>query len=305
MKVKRNNLIFYSFILLLILIIFSITIYPLISDILYYESLHEKPVFNVNQTEFTDIEILKAVYSGYEYPERFGGYLLKNNNTIILNSVMFFCTNNITVAIDKIEEYILEYDVKGEIVESKEQKKFFEIETLEKGEGYYGKNGTYSNFYLVHKCSYLDQSDRKIHSQKYDEELNATLGHFNLKPITKENVDELTAWLWYLRNKDRGGSKVLSSFSEEFDGAIEQTIYETSVVYGDFGISDEVTLFKTTYSIDVNTGKIEILKERIKNFFSKPNANPLEDTYNIMISSLILAFVIFLIFVQKFGNKGK
>jgi len=217
-----------------------------------------------NQAEFTDQGILNAVYSNYKYPEDFYQEDLKGASLYYENTISVrppverehkwieLCTDNKSQALEWSESSSKNSACYRDLIDERETEKYFE------GRRGYSEKPSDIILSRVHKCSYLDRS-------KYDKfERGTTLGRFNQRPVTIENVKELIEYLWFIENYNIDGQKVLSSFTEDQGDSVKHTIYETHVVYGDWGVCDQITLIKSEYIVDKNSGEITISQENVK-----------------------------------------
>jgi internalin A len=222
------------------------------------------PTFQPNQTEFTNQEILEAVYSDYKYPRDFyqedlEGGSLYYENTISVKPIferehrwIELCTDDRNQALEWSEASSKNSAYYRDLIDERETEKYFEFERV------YSENPFDIILSRVHKSSYLDRSS-------YDRfEKGSVLGIFNQRPITPENAKELTEYLWFVENYNIVGSKVLSSFTEDQGNSIKHTIYETHVVYGDWGMSDQITLIKSEYVVDKNSGQFTLSQKHIR-----------------------------------------
>ena len=227
------------------------------------------PRFQPTQTEFSDEEIIDAVYSEYKYPESFyqeelGGIRLFYENTFTLKPLgerdgwVELCTDNRSRASEWVETstknsvYLSRY--KNLTYDERETEKFFEFR------GIRPKDQQHVILRRVHKCSYF----RPRHDKHRKLERGEVLGIFGQRPITIDNVKELIEYLWFIENYNFYGRKVLSSFTSDEGSSIKHTIYETKVVVGDWGLCDEISLVRTEYVVDRNSGEVTVFPETIK-----------------------------------------
>ena len=221
------------------------------------------------QTEFTDKELLDAAYSGYKYPEGFyqedlHGGSLYYENTVSIKPVgerehiwIELCTNNKSQALEWSESSSKNSAYYRDLVDEKETEKYFEFRRV------YSKNPSDVILSRVHKCDYLNRS-------KYDKSKRPSiLGTFNQRPVTIEKVKELIEYLWFIENYNWGGQKVLRSFTENQGNSVKHTLYKICIVYGDWGVCDVISLFKSEYIVDKNSGEITVSHEIIKTVTGK------------------------------------
>lgn len=240
------------------------------------------PLLQSTQEEFTSKEILDAVYSDYKVPDRFFEDALERGGKIsdsvyyerVLenNKWMFYCTNYFNTAKQFVEKNVAEYNKQEPkefypdrvIIETNENEKFFEFKTIE--EQTTSPDRKYYLRYRVYKCSYISDLQHGMYYKKDDGISDNYIGIFTQKPITIKNVKELVEFLWYsaFSNYNISGSKVLSSFVEEDNKSIKHMIFETRTVGGDWNMCDQITLVKSTYTVNIDSGKIELIQEDIR-----------------------------------------
>ncbi|MCK5233698.1 MAG: hypothetical protein KAJ91_02665 [Candidatus Aenigmarchaeota archaeon] len=241
------------------------------------------PTFQSAQAVFSDEDILNSVYSDYNLPEAFYQDNLDKGDKIYdaiyyerqqeNNKWIFYCTDQLGAAKQFVDEDVANYNKQEPaefypdrfIIETNENDKFFEFKTIE--DQTKSSDIKYYLRYRVHKCSYLGDLQHGMYYKKDNTLPDNYVGVFTQKPVTTENVKELVEFLWYsaFGHYNTGGSKVLSSFSEDNDGFIKHILFETNSVFGDFGVCDQITLTKSTYTVNKNSGEIELTQEEIKN----------------------------------------
>jgi len=102
----------------------------------------------------------------------------------------------------------------------------------------------------VHKCSYIDRSALdKLHP-------GPAMGTLNLRPITADRAKEVVEYLWFIDNQWIAGHKVLSTQAEVAASSVIYIFDEAEIGLGDFGLCDQIVLFKSTYSVDLSSGDI-------------------------------------------------
>lgn len=235
----------------------------------------------LNQSPFSDEEILAAVYSDYRYPEGFftedftyprGEDFFDGVSYIdefINNEKIFFCTDNPAVARQRIEEEITIFNraigyTARTIIEENQNEKLFEFILLSKVHDtihdtmYYPYNDYYPN-YRVQKCGYLSYLKS---TYLYTSPI---IGIYALRPVTRENVKELTEYLWYsvYGGYDNKGSKILRSTTEDIVDSIKHTVFQTEVdkdnATGEW--CDFISVAKLTYIVNKNSGVIELYEQ--------------------------------------------
>jgi len=214
-----------------------------------------------------DEHILDLAYAkDYSYPEGFYHEINYTGSPYYENTVSIMPINerqDIWIELntdDKNEARIWsdesnEYSsVNREIIEDRESDKYFEFTR---------KNIQYSNDILlsrVHKSSYFQPVKNKFFTSdtligKYNGELNLT------------SVKELVEYLWSCGTIGVSYSKVLESEIKEYNDHFEYYIQSIVIVYGDFGIRDEiivhdnfVTLNKSDRELTIKTNEVKTIE---------------------------------------------
>lgn len=149
---------------------------------------------------------------------------------------------------DKTNEHS---SVNREVVQENETDKYFEFKRINPN------NERDISYSRVHKTSYfqpvLNQfsvSDTLI--GKFNGELNLT------------TVKELIEYLWDCGTMDVNFSKVLDSEINEYSEYFEYNIQSILIVYGDFGIRDEITVFDNLITLDKSSRELIIKTDKVK-----------------------------------------
>lgn len=250
------------------------------------------PTFQPAQTNFSDQEILNAVYSNYQVPNSFFEDALvkteKENNIFYErrtydSSLTFFCANDFNESKKLVEKHIKIIENRAKykritlfltIAETSEKEKFFEFKVTD------NQNIPDNKLFRVIKCSYIRETKRLLlNDYQYQRGFTSGyVGEFIQRPITPEKVKELVEILWFIGfekysdNDNIDQQKVLSSFTKNQNTSIVHTIYGTNVLIGGIGGIDKITLTKSVYTVDKNSGKIYLTKETVKSIDGNYNA---------------------------------
>ena len=95
------------------------------------------------------------------------------------------------------------------------------------------------------------------------------IGQFNKKPYVSGKVKELIEYLWFTENYNTGGRKVLDSSISVDRLHFICMLNEIQIVYGDWGIRDEITVLESMYFINKTDGKITYSQEVLKTIQGK------------------------------------
>lgn len=211
--------------------------------------------------------ILELAYSDdYIYPDGFYHEVIDTGSIYYLNTVSIkpvseredvwieLNTNDKNEArlwSDKTNEYS---SVNREIILESETDKFFDFKRRNV------INARDISYSRVHKTSYFQPVLNKFSVS--DSLIGIYNGEMNLV-----NVKELVEYLWSCGTMDASYSKVSETELNEHDGYFEYYIQSILIVYGDFGINDEiivndnfVTLNKSDKELIIKTKKVETIQ---------------------------------------------
>ncbi|MBE5822164.1 MAG: hypothetical protein E7311_06250 [Clostridiales bacterium] len=145
--------------------------------------------------------------------------------------------------------------------------KILELKLLEETDYYYiiyqeyvsyreSGDVTYKNSYLYFKNSILDIDNKTINTNI----LNSA-----------NKVKEIFNLYTYIRNNANSSIKLLLPEITENPNEYIYTYYYFNTSYGDWGLSDTITLYKNTVSINKQTGKFESIENQIRQVSGKTN----------------------------------
>lgn len=149
---------------------------------------------------------------------------------------------------DKSNEYS---SVNRAIISESETDKFFEFKR---------KNIQFSNDILlsrVHKSGYFQPALDKFSIS------DTTIGKYNGE-MNLIKVKELIEYLWSAGTIDVSFSKVLESDIKEFNDYFEYYIQSISIIYGDFGIQDEIIVYDNFVRLDKSDRELIIKTLKVK-----------------------------------------
>ncbi|MGE0528661.1 MAG: hypothetical protein AB7P49_16450 [Bdellovibrionales bacterium] len=131
-----------------------------------------------------------------------------------------------------------------------------------------------SIWYRIHNPDYFIPKGERIDSAiplGQIEAKPALIGVLKLQPVTPDIAKELAEYLWLIRFYNLGGAKVLASVASKDGKEVVARIYTTQVVYGDFGLQDEITVCQETYRINPTTGAVTRSQEVVRRLTGKRN----------------------------------
>lgn len=227
-------------------------------------SSETKPQIPEPQTGFTDQELLELAYSSYKFPDDFYQEELNGGSIYYVNTVSVLpvnerehiwielCTEDRDQAFAWSESSSRNSAYYRELVSESESEKYYEFRRV------YTERPTDILLSRAHKCSYIDRSsvDRFLHSD--------TLGIFRQRPITRATVKELAEYLHFTDTYNISNYKILSSNTVEGGATVRQEIYQLNILFGDWGMCDDISLSKVIYTVDKQTGLIVISRENIR-----------------------------------------
>ena len=245
------------------------------------------PVFTTNQTEFTDEDLLSAVYSNYSHPENFFYVNLNINQstsylqTYDLNYTNFekrseICANNNSEAISLFEDLYHQSPLQSELLEDEKY--------------YQTKNSR------IHNCLYFNPNGSLF--DNFEE-----IGVFVKRPITTQNFKEFSEYLWSIYLTKFGSLTPLSSISNKSPDVFIQSIYSVRHVVGDYSLYDRIILKIFKFVIQLNSGHTTQIEEEIRTINGIYHPGP-HDYKTTHFSTFPLIFAILLsIFSRKFQKK--
>ena len=218
------------------------------------------------KTTRTDDEerILELAYSkDYTYPSGFYHEVIDTGSIYYENTVTIkpinerqniwieLNTNDKNEARTWLDESNVYSSVNREIISESETEKFFEFKR---------KNVEYAKDILlsrVHKRSYFQPALNKFSVSdtiigKYNGDLNLT------------SVKELVEYLWSGGTIDVGYSKVIESEIKEYNEYFEYYIQAILIVYGDFGLHDEITVYDNFIKLNKSDRELIIKTNKVK-----------------------------------------
>ena len=140
-----------------------------------------------------------------------------------------------------------------ELISERETKKYFEFKRQNR---VFARDILYSR---VHKTSYFQPVVNHFNVS------DTIIGNYNGE-LNLTSVKELVEYLWSSGTMNVSYSKVLESEIKEFDDHFEYYIQSILIVYGDFGLHDEiivydnfVTLKKSDRELIIKTNKIKTI----------------------------------------------
>ena len=208
--------------------------------------------------------ILELAYSDeYIYPDGFYHEVIDTGSIYYINTVSIkplserehvwieLNTNDKNEArlwSDKTNEYS---SVNREIILESETDKFFEFKRRNVN------NARDISYSRVHKTSYFQPVLNKFSVSdtligKYNGELNLT------------SVKELVEYLWDCGTMDVNYSKVLESEIKEYNEYFEYNIQSILIVYGDFGIHDEIIVYDNLVTLNKPDRELIIKTNKVK-----------------------------------------
>jgi hypothetical protein len=149
---------------------------------------------------------------------------------------------------DESNEYS---SVNREIISESETDKFFEFRR---------KNIQYSDDILlsrVHKSSYFQPALNRF--SVYDTLIGKYNGELNMA-----SVKELVEYLWSCGTMDVSYSKVLEAEIKEYGEYFDYYIQSILIVYGDFGICDEITVYDNFVKLNKSDRELIIETNKVK-----------------------------------------
>lgn len=209
----------------------------------------------------SDQELIDLIYSDYKYydgfynePERRNSIYFENTSSIreYSSTRKYICTNDYATALEWSERSARSRSYYWAFYAFRENEKYFEFTRI--------AVNTLKDTLLcrIYKCDYLDPSMEERSAERW------IIGTFNKRPITAANSLELVEFINYIGSYNIGGKKYIANEVCETRDKVRVVLFETGVLYGDWGTHDEISLLQSTYTINKGTGlferKLEVLK---------------------------------------------
>lgn len=220
-------------------------------DYIRDQTFYPPPKFELDQSDFSNEDLINAAYSSYKtpsgfYTENLGDTSLYYVNTISIDSAVTgssieLSTTNSDIALNwsKVSTY-----ENSQFILGLESEKYFEfIRIANPVDNLLIKFRTHREDYFSRSgFNFLDPTD--------------SIGTFTKASFSTEDAKELIDYLWFTDNYKKGYSKILSSFAEKTNSTIKVFHFELFIMSGDFNIKDEVALQKSIYEIQLDNGQV-------------------------------------------------
>lgn len=194
-------------------------------------------------TIFTAQELSNYAYYRGWYP---AGFYVDDVGELYPRFVKRQCTDDRDQALAWSNEVDSVSATHGDVLAERETEKFFEF-TRE-----WPVVSPYAIIDRVYKCSYLDPSGSGFDGETY------VYGVLNVRPISSSVVKELCEFLY--ASGRVSGINVFASVTVDRDTHFEHGIFTPRIVFGDYCMYDEVTLWKYEFSIDKTSGLVLLRK---------------------------------------------
>ncbi|MBP6671760.1 MAG: hypothetical protein KA247_01360 [Bacteroidetes bacterium] len=223
-----------------------------------------------DSTQITDENVIRAVYSTYRYPksfvtEDFQGASPYYENTISIRRLnerpeywKELSTNDRNQAFAWSESSSVYSAYYRKLVSERETEKFFEFRRV------WEEHPNDAILSRVHKSTYLDRSMCDRLRQR------DTIAVFK-GAVDTATVKELVEYLWYAGNYNFGGAKVLCTSVFDRGSNIEYHLFHTEVSFGDWDLSDHITVSRSIFRVKKGTGTVNYTKQLLRVVEGKRN----------------------------------
>ncbi len=144
------------------------------------------------------------------------------------------------------------------LVSERETEKFFEFRRV------WEEHPNDAILSRVHKSTYLDRSMCDRLRQR------DTIAVFKGE-VDTATVKELVEYLWYAGNYNFGGAKVLCTSVFDRGSNIEYHLFHTEVSFGDWDLSDHITVSRSIFRVKKGTGTVNYTKQLLRVVEGKRN----------------------------------
>jgi len=201
-------------------------------------------------------QILSLAYSSYRFPEGFyqenlaGGSIYYENTLSILPlsqrspHAFELSTNSQNQALAWSESSAVNSAYYRKLVLESQTDKYFQFRRV------YQQDTNDVILDRVHKLSYIDRS-------MFDW-FNPTpyIARLNVRPIDTTIAQDFVEYIWFVWNYDLGGAQVVATVNRQSIDTAWCVMYTLGRVGGDFGVSDEITLYRSIYSISLQSADV-------------------------------------------------
>lgn len=227
-------------------------------------TIYITPEFESNQSEFTNEELLNATYSSYKIPNGFYSEDLGDTSLYYVNTVSIdssdqwieLSTTNPNEALDWSERSTYEG---SQFIAGTQSEKYYEFVRYDNP-----RDNSLIKF-RTHNEGYFSREGYNFFNR------TGPIGLFNKEIFDSNDAKELIDYLWFTHEYNNGSAKLLSSFTESTTAKITVIHYELLIVYGDFGLSDEITMNKNVFEIQLTDGQILKSNELIRTINGERN----------------------------------
>jgi hypothetical protein len=217
-----------------------------------------------DSTQITNENVLRAVYSSYKYSEGFYHEDFQGSNPYYENTISIHAsnerpsywfelsTNDRSQAFAWSESSSVYSSYYRKLESERQTEKYFEFRRV------WQEHPSDVILSRVHKATYLDRS-------MYDRfNPGDTIAVFQKSPIDTAGFKELVEYLWSADNFNIGGAKALCSYVLDHGTAVEYLLFHTMVSFGDWGLSDQISVMRSTYLVSKQTGVVTCRKQIIR-----------------------------------------
>lgn len=129
-------------------------------------------------------------------------------------------------------------------------------------------------WFRIHKPGYFTWKGKQVGDVQFPQPPDGRaveVGQFKVKPLTMQAVKDYAEYEWLIQFYNLNGAKVIKSDVKELKDTIVATLWTIGVVYGDFGVKDEITLNEVVWTVDKADGKATKSLKVVKMMTGKRN----------------------------------
>ena len=97
------------------------------------------------------------------------------------------------------------------------------------------------------------------------------IARLNVSPIDTLVAQNFVEYLWFVWNYNIGGAQVVATVNRQSIDTAWCVMYSLGKVGGDFGVGDEITLYRSIYSVSRQSGDVLLSTSTVRTIEGKSN----------------------------------
>lgn len=201
--------------------------------------------FEPSSIVISDDSLMRVAYSNFKYPDNFYRENLGDSNLYYVNTVSIDSLNG-----EKWFELSTNHSNQAESWSFKSSPQDAPFVNKTRNDKYYEFVGSRGIKFRTHNASYFTRNNVDLLNER------DTIGAFRKPNFCGNDAKELIDYLWFVRNYNFFGSRVLVSDFENYSNEIVVHHFCLEVTSGDFGVPDKIFLYHKRYHVSKANGLI-------------------------------------------------